>query len=154
DEMVGGDLGANLDQVVRAHPELGQLALRLDLGGSEVLPLGARNPAGLAAACTELEGGVAVLLLGALGDDLDARESGHRHRHVLAGVGEHPGHPHLLRDHSGAHGPRPLYSLISTSTPAARSSFIRASTVCGVGSTMSSSRLCVRISNCSRLFLS
>src|SRR5690606_17551581 len=29
-----------------------------------------------------------------------------------------------------------------------------ASTVCGVGSTMSSTRLCVRISNCSRLFLS
>src|SRR3954464_9123188 len=46
------------------------------------------------------------------------------------------------------------YSLISTSTPAARSSFIKASTVCGVGSTMSSRRLWVRISNCSRLFLS
>src|SRR5262249_27700979 len=45
-------------------------------------------------------------------------------------------------------------SLISTSTPAARSSFISASTVCGVGSTMSSSRLWARISNCSRLFLS
>src|SRR5215475_7769196 len=46
------------------------------------------------------------------------------------------------------------YSLISTSTPAARSSFISASTVCGVGSMMSKSRLWVRISNCSRLFLS
>src|SRR5690349_3380128 len=45
-------------------------------------------------------------------------------------------------------------SLISTSTPAARSSFMSASTVCGVGSTMSSTRLCVRISNCSRDFLS
>src|SRR5215210_7018255 len=45
-------------------------------------------------------------------------------------------------------------SLISTSTPADRSSFISASTVCGVGSTMSSTRLCVRISNCSRDFLS
>src|SRR5579863_4213173 len=44
--------------------------------------------------------------------------------------------------------------LISTSTPAARSSFISASTVCGVGSTMSSTRLWVRISNCSRDFLS
>ena len=39
--------------------------------------------------------------------------------------------------------------MISTSTPAARSSFINASTVCGVGSTISSTRLCVRISNCS-----
>src|SRR5437588_3652358 len=45
-------------------------------------------------------------------------------------------------------------ALISTSTPAGRSSFIKASTVCGVGSRMSSKRLCVRISNCSRDFLS
>src|SRR5581483_3970755 len=45
-------------------------------------------------------------------------------------------------------------ALISTSTPAGRSSFISASTVCCVGSRMSSSRLCVRISNCSRDFLS
>jgi hypothetical protein len=44
--------------------------------------------------------------------------------------------------------------LISTSTPAGRSSFINASTVCGVGSKMSISRLCVLISNCSRDFLS
>src|SRR5207245_8907514 len=45
-------------------------------------------------------------------------------------------------------------ALISTSTPAGRSSFISASTVCWVGSRMSSRRLCVRISNCSRDFLS
>ena len=45
-------------------------------------------------------------------------------------------------------------ALISTSTPAGRSSFISASTVCGVGSKMSISRLCVRSSNCSRDFLS
>src|SRR5689334_14374720 len=45
-------------------------------------------------------------------------------------------------------------ALISTSTPAGRSSFISASTVCCVGSRMSSRRLWVRISNCSRDFLS
>src|SRR5207247_1644726 len=45
-------------------------------------------------------------------------------------------------------------ALISTSTPAGRSSFISASTVCEVGSRMSSSLLCVLISNCSRDFLS
>src|SRR5574337_130261 len=44
--------------------------------------------------------------------------------------------------------------LISTSTPADRSSFISASRVCWVGSRMSSRRLWVRISNCSRDFLS
>src|SRR3989344_1621069 len=41
-------------------------------------------------------------------------------------------------------------SLISTSTPAGRSSFIRASTVLSVGSTMSIRRWWVRISNWSR----
>src|SRR5207253_2507438 len=57
--------------------------------------------------------------------------------------------------------PQPVYfecslpnALISTSTPAGRSSFMSASTVCGVGSKMSSRRLCVRSSSCSRLFLS
>src|SRR5882724_5966445 len=45
-------------------------------------------------------------------------------------------------------------ALISTSTPAGRSSFISASTVCCVGSRISSNRLWVRISNCSRDFLS
>ena len=44
--------------------------------------------------------------------------------------------------------------LISTSTPADSSSFMRASRVCWVGSMMSIIRLWVRISNCSRDFLS
>ena len=38
-------------------------------------------------------------------------------------------------------------NLISTSTPAGRSNFIKASTVLSVGSTMSIRRWCVRISN-------
>ena len=42
---------------------------------------------------------------------------------------------------AGAEGKLAYASLISTSTPAARSSFISASTVCGVGCTMSSMRL-------------
>src|SRR5260370_9116669 len=45
-------------------------------------------------------------------------------------------------------------ALISTSPPGVRSRFLSASTVSGVGSRMSISRLCVRISNCSRDFLS
>ena len=47
-----------------------------------------------------------------------------------------------------------LAASIGAGARAARSSFISASTVCGVGSTISKRRLCVRISNCSRLFLS
>src|SRR3546814_12526091 len=48
------------------------------------------------------------------------------------------------------HGRRPQVSLIWTSTPAASSSFISASTVLSLGSTMSSTRLCVRVSFWSR----
>ena len=35
DEVVGGDLGAHLDDVIGADPELDELALRLDLGHGE-----------------------------------------------------------------------------------------------------------------------
>src|SRR5262249_7241937 len=67
-------------------------------------------------------------------------------------------HSNFLSQNSWRHKRAYLCSLpnalISTSTPAGRSSFISASTVCCVGSRMSSKRLCVRISNCSRDFLS
>src|ERR1700752_277812 len=66
-------------------------------------------------------------------------------------------HADFLADQSSDHGYLPCSfpnALLSTSTPAGKSSFISASTVCGVGSRMSISRLCVRISNCSRDFLS
>ena len=71
--------------------------------------------------------------------------------------------PRIARDQPGRAGISACYpvgtgvlgsGLISTSTPAERSNFISASSVCCVGSKMSSKRLCVRISNCSRDFLS
>ena len=46
------------------------------------------------------------------------------------------------------------YTLISTSTPAGRSSFINASTVLDPDDRMSISRLCAFSSNCSRDYLS
>src|SRR5712692_807412 len=64
---------------------------------------------------------------------------------------EYAGHAELAADQSCRH----RYStLISTSTPAGRSSLVSASIVWGRESLMSSSRLWVRSSNCSRLFLS
>lgn len=54
----------------------------------------------------------------------------------------------------GIHNPAFHYSFISTSTPADKSRRIKASIVCGVGSSISRSLLWVRISNCSRDFLS
>src|SRR5215813_11801432 len=158
DEVIGGDLGTDRDQIALLHPELGELALGLDLGDGEMTAVRLGQVLGSARAGAELQRHVAVLVLGAVGDDLAIGEAQHRDRHVLATVRKDAGHPDLLCDHSGTHVWCPVslaaQSLISTSTPAARSSFISASTVCGVGSTMSSRRLWVRISNCSRLFLS
>src|SRR5205814_6672337 len=73
----------------------------------------------------------------------------HADAHHGAVVLEDLGHADLAADESDAH-----YILISMSTPAARLSRINASTVFDDGSRMSTSRLCVRISNCSRLCVS
>src|SRR6185437_390871 len=62
---------------------------------------------------------------------------------------EQLGHAQLGSDDALAH-----QSLISMSTPAGRSSRMSESTVFGVGWWMSISRLCVRISKCSRESLS
>ena len=70
DEMIGGDLGADVDQVVRADAELGDLALRLDRGLGEMAAQRLRRVLDLAQADAELDGGVAVLLVRALRDDL------------------------------------------------------------------------------------
>src|SRR5947199_5338938 len=72
----------------------------------------------------------------------------HRDGHVRSFLVEEPRHPELASDQS-VHS-----TLISTSTPAGRSSFVSASTVWDRESRMSISRLCVLSSNCSRLFLS
>src|SRR5260370_29986217 len=180
--MVGLNFGANRDQRVFRDADLGDPALGLDLGDRELAALRLRQIDGLAGAGAELQRDVTVLLGRAVAQNLAIAQLQHGHGDMLAGLRKDPRHPDLLCDHSGAHrcascsfcpeglanlvrehdpvqGPsahfgRHAQSLISTSTPAARSSFISASTVCGVGSTMSSRRLCVRISNCSRLFLS
>src|SRR5438046_3809876 len=75
-----------------------------------------------------------------------------RHRHVCALLIEEARHAELASDES-VHVRR-YSTLISTSTPAGKSSFVRASTVCDLESRMSISRLCVFSSNCSRLFSS
>ena len=105
----------------------------------------------------DLDGGVAVVLRGAdLGDDAGP---GLDHGHGDDAVVLVPdlGHAELLAQqalHVLAHGGHVVpQSLISMSTPAGRSSRMSESTVFGVGSRMSMSRLWVRISKCSRLSL-
>ena len=96
--MVGGELGAHLDQIVGAHAELDQLPLRLDIGYGEMPARGAGEPLDLGPSGAELQRGIAVLLRGAVADHLTMVELQHRHRDVLPGIGEDPGHADLLRD--------------------------------------------------------
>ena len=78
--------------------ELGELALGLDIGHGEMPARGARKALHLGPAGAELERGVAVLLRRAVADDLAMLKPQHRHRDVLPGIGEDPGHADLLRD--------------------------------------------------------
>ena len=103
DEMVGGDLGADRNERVLVDAELGELALGLDLGDGEIAALGLGGALGLADAGAELQRDVAVLVFGAVTDDLAIAEAQHRHRHMLAGLGEEARHPDFLCDHSGTH---------------------------------------------------
>src|ERR1700749_3294458 len=103
DEMVGLDLGADRDQRVFRHAELGKLALGFDLGDRELAAFRLRHVNGLARARTELKRDVTVLLGRAVTDDLAIAELEHGHRDVLTGLRKDPRHPDLLCDHSGAH---------------------------------------------------
>src|SRR5262245_8315007 len=103
DEVISGDLGPDRDQIALLDPELGKLALGLDVGHREVAAIRLGEVLGLAGAGAELQRHVAVLVLGAVGDDLAIGKSQHRHRHVLAAVRKDAGHPDLLCDHPGTH---------------------------------------------------
>src|SRR6185437_12929430 len=128
----------------RLHFRLGEVALgRL---GQQRCALGARGDlhrnVTVAVGCLDL------------GDAVRRRlDQGHRHRAAV--FGEDPAHAAFFSNQSDAHvQSRSQPSLICTSTPAARSSFISASTVLSFGSTMSSTRLWVRVSYWSRASLS
>src|ERR1700722_15290085 len=103
EEMIRRDLGADRDQPVVVDAELGELALGLDLGDREVAAVRLGGALHLALAGAELQRDVAVLVLGAMGDDLAIAEAEHRHRHMLTGLGEEARHPDLLCEHSGTH---------------------------------------------------
>ena len=98
DEMIGGDLGADRQQRVFLDAEFGELQLRLDLRDGEAAALGLGDVLDLGAADAELHGGIAVLLLGPVRDDLTAVELQNRDRHMLAASREDAGHADLLCD--------------------------------------------------------
>ena len=96
--MVRRDLRAHRNERVGRDTKLRDLALRLDLGDGEMAALGARDILHFRLADAELDGGIAILLDGAVRDDLAMVDLEHGHRDVLARVGEDAGHADLLRD--------------------------------------------------------
>src|SRR5258705_150400 len=106
-EVIGRDLGADRNQLLLLDAEFGDLALGLDLGDRKMAALGLADIVDLARARAELNGDIAVLVLGAVRDDLAIGQAQHRHRHMLAGIGKDSGHPDLLCDHPGTHWRNP-----------------------------------------------
>src|SRR5947208_917316 len=139
EHVTDADLGADRGRLFAREPELAQ---HREGAGTRLLELalhGLRQPPRLGTAEAELGGRVAVALGLASGDHrARARlDDGDRHEDALGGI--HLRHAELPSDETWErHG---YCSLISTSTPAARSSLPSASMVCCVGSRMSSSRL-------------
>src|SRR4029077_2472645 len=102
-EMVRLNLGANRDQRVLRHAELGDFPLGLDLGDRKLAALRLRQIDGLAGTRTELQRNVTVLLGRAVAQHLAIAQLQHGHRDMFAGLRKDPRHPDLLCDHSGAH---------------------------------------------------
>ena len=105
DIVVGRDFGAHFEQAVRVDAELMDNRLGLDFGLAEVAALRLGDILRLGHARAELQRGIAILVLIADGDDLNAFERQNGDRHVAAVVLEQAGHPHFLRDHASAHDP-------------------------------------------------
>src|SRR5215218_731399 len=147
-----GDLDLRADVEVGTRvAELDQAAQRRGVGLLEVAELGAREALLADVAVGELDRVVAVAIGGALaGDPAGAGlDDGHALDVAVLGV-EDLRHAQLASQHPGHQ-----ISWIWMSTPAGRwSRRWSESTVFGVGWRMSISRLCVRISKCSRESLS
>ena len=103
-EMRGGELGTDFQKVLLGDPEFRQLPLRLNLRLGEVAALSLGDVLHLGLAHTELNGVVAVRLVGAHGNDLAVIDLEHGHRDVVAVGGEDAGHAHLLGEETGTHG--------------------------------------------------
>jgi len=102
--VVGGDFRAHIDQVVRRHAEFRDLALGRHIRLGEVAALRGSGPLGLGIARAQLDGGIAILLGGALCHDLQVVKLEHGHRNLRAVFQEQPGHAQLLCDNARAHG--------------------------------------------------
>ena len=102
-EMIGRQLRADLDDVLRRHAEFHELRLRLDLRLGEMPALSANGILHLAPASAELKRRIAVRLLRPVRNHLALLEFQHRHGHMLARIGEDLRHANLLCQQSRSH---------------------------------------------------
>jgi hypothetical protein len=105
DEMVGADLGADVEQRILGDAELGDPRLGFHLGLAERRPLRLGDILRLRLARAQLNGGVAVPVLFAAADDLHLVQLQNGNRHVPSVRLEQASHADLLGDHAGAHDP-------------------------------------------------
>ena len=103
DIMVGRNQRADIEQAVFIDAEFVDDRLGFDFGLAEMPALRLGDVLRLRCAGAELNGGVAVLILFATGNDLQPFEAQDGDRHVAAVVLKQAGHPQLLRDHASAH---------------------------------------------------
>ena len=103
DEMVGRERRADVEQRVLGDAEFDDLGLGLDFGLAERPALRLGDVLRLGRAGAECDGGVAVLVCLANGDDLHIVQLQDGDRHVPSVRLEQAGHPHFLRDHASAH---------------------------------------------------
>src|SRR5690606_21077922 len=143
-----------LAEIICRNAELPQATAGLDLGLGVMARQRLVDQRGALRASGDLHGVVTIHL-----DSLHLRHAirrrlDQRHRHRTTVFGEDAAHAAFATHQPDTHDLVPQCSLIWTSTPAARSSFISASTVLSFGSTMSITRLCTRVSYWSRASLS
>ena len=105
--MLGGQLCANVEEVILGDAEFVNDGLGLDRGLAEMAALRLGDVLRLGDACAKLDGGVAVGIHFAAGNDLQAFELQDGDRHMPTVGLEQAGHSHLLRDHAGAHDQTP-----------------------------------------------
>ena len=101
--MIGLKQVAHFQQVRRIDAEFRHLLAGLDFGLGELAALGLVGVLGLGEARTELDGGIAVLLLGAGRHDGAAVQLQNRDRNMGAVRQKQTGHADLLRDDACAH---------------------------------------------------
>ena len=106
--MFDANAGPDIEQRIIRNAEFHQLATRLNLRLGEVATHGFANVLYFSRTNTELQGGVSVLLVGLLGNDLAAVNFQHSDRNISPVIGENPRHTNFLCDHTGPHNDKSL----------------------------------------------